>query len=191
MCFLLYTSTLNELSFDRKYEFDKLLLNMNRILALLITIIWGFVGNAQSISPKIVASVGKTQQGLSMQIDWTLGEIAITAIQNPSVMVTQGFHQPAYLITSINTLPTALGQIKVFPNPTSDWIEMNLKFQKIRTVQIKLVDVRGRLIWSKTQNGLQFLEQVNMHNFPNGNYFLSFSIDDFQFLQTYKVQKLD
>jgi len=151
---------------------------------------WICDGNAQGSNPEIVSSAGETFQGNNMQIDWTLGELAITTIQNSSQQVTQGFHQPNYTITSIDELPQKIGEIKVYPNPTSDRIEMKLNFDQNRNIKIQLKDFNGRLIWSTEINVSQIEHVENISNLPNGNYFLTFLIDNNKSFQTFKIQKL-
>ena len=164
---------------------------MIKILLSLLIALWISNVDAQIASPEIVSSAGDTYQGNSMQIDWTLGELAITTIQNSSQKITQGFHQPNYTITSVNELQQEIGQIRVYPNPTSDRIEMELYFDQIRDVQIQLVDLNGRLIWVKEENGSQIEQIENIENLSNGTYFLYFLIDDKQYSQTFKIQKLN
>ena len=125
-----------------------------------------------------------------MQIDWTLGELAITTIQNSSQQVTQGFYQPNSIITSVNKLPQEVGQIRVYPNPTSDRIEMKINFDQIRDVKIQLIDINGTLIWTTEKRGSKIEKIQNITNLSSGNYFLNFLIDGNQYSQTFKVQKI-
>ena len=164
---------------------------MARNLILLLGAMWMYNANAQRLSPEIVSSAGETYQGVSMQIDWTLGELAITTIQNPTRQVTQGFHQPGYTITSIHEWPEEIGEIKVYPNPTSGRLTINLAFDRSRDIQIKLFDLHGRLNWTKDYRGEQISESISLSQLSSGSYFLNFSIDDNEFFQTFKIEKLD
>ncbi len=74
---------------------------MKKTLTFIFTIISAVVLNAQSVSPEVIASAGESFQGTSMKIDWTLGEIAVTTIQNGERVITQGFHQPYFTITKM------------------------------------------------------------------------------------------
>ena len=164
---------------------------MKRKLLFLLFAMWICSGNAQSSDPEIVSSAGETFQGNSMQIGWTLGEVAIATIQNSSQQLTQGFHQPNYMITSVIELPAEIGQIHIFPNPTSDIIKMELNFDQIREVKIQLIDLNGRLIWTREQIGSQIEQVKDLTNLSDGNYFLNFLIDGNKYSQTFKIQKLN
>ena len=145
---------------------------------------------AQSSSPEIISPAGETFNGNSMQLDWTLGELAITTIQNTSQVITQGFHQPTYIISNLTELSNRNGQINIYPNPTLNWIEMSLDFKHNTKLQIRLYNTEGKLIWEKDIQGKQFLEKIEVAELPSGNYFLNFLIDEEKYLQTYKIQKI-
>ncbi len=140
----------------------------------------------------VVASAGRSYQATAMQIDWTLGELATTTIQNASQQITQGFHQANYIIT--NTTPILapeIGQIQVYPNPTTSRLEIKLNFEQERKVDIQLMDVNGRIIQTYTGNKSQVEGIREIGHLPNGNYFLHFIIDQNQFSQTFKIQKIN
>lgn len=165
--------------------------SMKKSIPLFLFAIWVSNVSAQTSSPEIVSSAGETFQGSSTQIDWTLGELAITTIQNASQQITQGFHQPNYTITSVDKLPQEIGEIKIYPNPTSDRIEMKLNFVQRIYVKIQLIDLSGKLIWSEEKTGSQIEQVIDIVNLSNGNYFLNLLIDDNQFSQTFKIQKIN
>ena len=162
-----------------------------KLLFLLFTLWWAIHLKAQSTSPEILSSAGETTQSSSISLDWTLGELAITTIENSNLQVTQGFHQPNYTITSLNNLPETLGQVEVFPNPSSDWVNMNFTFFQDRQVEAQLVNVGGNVIWSKRIEGQQISEKVSLKQLPSGTYILKFIIDEKQFVQSNKILKIN
>ena len=145
--------------------------------------------NAQSSSPEIISSAGNIFQGNSIQIDWTLGELAIATIQNSSQQITQGFHQPNYTITSVNELPVEIGQIQVYPNPATDLIKMSINFNERKNVKTQLFDLNGRLLWTIENSGTQIEQVKNIAGLSNGTYFLHFSIEGNANSQSFKIQK--
>ncbi len=161
----------------------------SRFLLLFATLWIGHI-HAQSSSPEVVSSAGDTFQGDNIRIEWTLGELAITTIQNPPQQITQGFHQPVYTITSIDELPEDIGEISVFPNPTSDIMEMRLNFNQYQKVQIRLTDTQGRVLITKEISGQNLSDRTDIRELPRGSYFLIFFINN-QYTQTFKIQKLN
>lgn len=166
---------------------------MRIMLSLLFLIIWKFNINAQSISisPEVISSAGATFQENFIQIDWTLGELAVTTIQGISSQITQGFHQTNSTVTSIDEFPQELGDILVYPNPTSERIEMKFNFDQIRKVKIQMLDINGRVLWTMERKGSQIEELAEINGLSNGNYFLNFIIDENKYSKTIIIQKLD
>ena len=164
---------------------------MNKILLLFILISWSNYLYSQEVSLEIVSTAGETFQGNSMQIDWTLGELAITTLQNSDHQITQGFHQPNYIATIVDELPEEIGQVNVFPNPTSDWLEITFSLNQTNEIQTLLYDIHGRLILKKENKGQIISEHISLKELPNGNYFLTILIDKDQYSKTYKIQKFD
>ena len=163
---------------------------MRKIVQTIFLVIWISHGFAQNPSPEIISSSGETFIN-NVQLDWTLGESAITTIQNSSLQLTQGFHQPSFTITNLNELPKEIGEIKVFPNPTSDRIEMEFFFEENRKIKIQLINANSKLIWSTEINGSRIEQVKDIANLPNGNYFLNCLIDENQYSKTFKIQKIN
>ena len=159
-----------------------------KIPLMVLTILCTIGLHAQKIYPQILSSAGNSYQTNTMTIDWTLGELSITTITGPSAMITQGFHQPRYAITAIDELSQAMGKISVYPNPTSDEVHMKMTFDKIMSVQVRLTDSNGRLLWNDKYVGQKMDESTSFRNLPNGNYFMNFSFDN-NSKQTFKIIK--
>lgn len=162
----------------------------NVFLLLLFTMCAGLV-YAQQSSPEVVSSAGESYRGNSVRLDWTLGELAVATVQNGSQQITQGFHQPRYSITSVQDLPEDIGNIRVYPNPSSDRIEMDFHFNQTMDIKIHLVDVTGRMIWSKADIGERIKHVKDIEHLTCGTYFLNIVIDDNRYTQTFKVKKIN
>ena len=145
--------------------------------------------HAQSISPVVLASAGESGQGANFSVDWTVGELVTTLMTTSMVQVTQGFHQPNEFITKAEELPQSFGQIEVFPNPTADWLTLELHFEQHQTVHIQLAHLNGQEVWGGTLSGTAIQEELALHQLPTGSYLLTFSFDQTPFTKTYKILK--
>lgn len=161
----------------------------NVLLPIAILILWSVEISAQKIYPQILSSSGNSNQTNTMTIEWTLGELSITTISGPTTMITQGFHQPRYVITALDEISETLGNINVFPNPTSDKVHMDMAFDKIRSVQVGLTDLNGKLLFKKKYVGQNMNESVSFGNLPNGSYIMNFILEDNNSKQTFKILK--
>lgn len=73
---------------------------------------------------------------------------------------------PCTPIVSINELNSETSELEIFPNPASDFINVNLSSSKIQT--LKIYDIHGALIKEKHTD----LEQTNIVDLESGIYFL-------------------
>jgi len=146
---------------------------------------------AQDLNPEIVATAGDSNQGNNIQLDWTLGELAVTTIQSSNQQITQGFHQPQIQITSVLDFSEDIGSIDVFPNPSIDHLNMKMSFFKKEKIQIRLYNLEGKQILSKYIEDRNVEEILVIKSLPAGNYFLSFYIDEHKTVQTFKIQKIN
>ena len=83
--------------------------------------------NAQSISPEVVATSGEHFQNGTSQLSWTLGEVMIDTYSAGGTIVTQGFHQTQLTVTSIDESNPFSLNVNVFPNPTSQFLNIGVE----------------------------------------------------------------
>jgi hypothetical protein len=162
---------------------------MKRLTNIIYFLICTYGVMAQKIDPQVLSTAGTRFQGSTINIDWTLGEFAITTIKGSANIITQGFHQPNYVITKLNDLTDNPGIISVYPNPTSDLIQIKMTFDKVRLVQARLMDIHGKLIWNNQFKGQRIDETSSLKDLSNGIYILNFFIDDNQSTQAFKISK--
>ena len=145
---------------------------------------------AQELSPQVISSAGDYSMGSDIRLDWTLGELAITTIESPNQQISQGFHQ-AYFFTTLHVedLPTEVGTINVAPNPTSDWIELQMSFHEEQTIQLLLIDLSGKTIWSEKLKGQELKEKYSLKDLASGNYYLTFQFEGNKYSKSFQINK--
>ena len=144
---------------------------------------------AQDKDLNVVAVAGSSYEASGLGLDWTLGEVIIQTLENPSVIVTQGFHQPLYSLVAIHAIPEEVGVISVLPNPFSDTFEIKMDFKKSEKGTIHLYTMDGSILWRKTFDGKDLLEKYDAAVLPSGSYMLAVSITDDSIIQTYTILK--
>jgi hypothetical protein len=142
------------------------------------TILWSafilsaFIINAQTPKPQdVIASVGYEGTAGAMTVTYTIGESFVTTFDNGSNILSQGFHQPYYIMVAVNE-PFDIGEVKVFPNPTNSILQ--IQFDKINTenIEVKLFDLTGKpILLSKIESTNTW--QTNLSDLPSANYILS------------------
>ena len=99
---------------------------------------------AQVISAGTIASFAGSVSNSTITIDYSVGENAISTISGPSNSITQGFLQPQLVIATGIIEVNQNNEISIFPNPTSDFV--NIKSSEPITWTI--YDEAGRVILS-------------------------------------------
>ncbi len=123
-------------------------------------------GQAQSV----LGSAGSEGMTGPMHVQYTIGEALITTMENDSTMLSQGFHQPALVVTALedNFLP---GTVTVFPNPTDALLNVRLAGIRLENITIALFDLTGRLLLTSSVGAE--LWQTNLADLPGGYYLLT------------------
>ncbi len=138
----------------------------------------------------VVATAGSSYETGDLVLDWTLGEVIIQTLENPSFTLTQGFHQPLYSLVAVHAIPEEKGLISVQPNPFSDAFEIKMKFKNSERGTIQLYSMDGILFWKNKFDGKEILEKYDATRLPSGSYMLSVSLSDDSYIQTYTILKI-
>lgn len=99
---------------------------------------------AQSIERSVIGAYGASGSNGSIEVDMTVGEVAVTTGQSGTLIVTQGFHQPDDGITGIEEPLSLLVDYSLYPNPTTDKLYLELAAENNTELLVEIVDVRGR-----------------------------------------------
>lgn len=149
--------------------------------ALLLTTV-----TAQDMPRTVVGSAGDYYQNILVgNLHWTVGEIAVSRYEN-GLELGEGFHQVYYdlLVQTAEELPEEW-EINVYPNPTTDWLEV--RFPETETLFLKLFDIQGRLLadWG----GISGEATLDVELYPEGVYLLQLQAEDGR-QRTVKVLKV-
>jgi hypothetical protein len=118
----------------------------------------------------------------------TYGQIAFKTSTGSGYSDAQGVQQP-YEISVALGIEEALGiniQISAFPNPTSDFILLNIKEYTFKTLDYQVYDVNGNLFASGTT--CEKSTRIDLGMFPVSTYFLKV-IDNQKEIKVFKIIK--
>ena len=135
---------------------------------------------------EVVSSGGETQQAGRYEISWTIGEPVIETISTGAYILTQGFHQPGLTVTPVNEIEIANLELKVYPNPTSEYILIQLNKLE-NDPAFSLYSIKGKLLVRKSIS--KYETSVDLKNYASGSYLLKISQARTQMLQTFKIIK--
>ncbi|MEX0811858.1 MAG: T9SS type A sorting domain-containing protein [Chitinophagales bacterium] len=149
---------------------------------------------AQSLERQVIASSGSYSETANLQVSSTIGETVIATGTSASVILTQGFQQPA----SDNTVgieePEFGFSMQAYPNPTANMVILDFNADKELELQISLIDVMGKQ-YPVAKSNITVLgnsrQQIDLSAYAAGNYFIRIDDEKGQFSKTIKIQKID
>jgi hypothetical protein len=142
-------------------------------ILLIPAVFSSFYAFCQSQEATVVGAAGQVLEARGVSLDWTLGEVAIEALENAKEgkVLLQGFHRSDLLTIASGKTGPSLRTIEVFPNPFES--EITVKMSDIRAeVVIQIHDMQGRLLRSfSTPPGLT-TTRLDLSGLPLSNYLL-------------------
>ena len=148
-------------------------------LAFLLVINW-------ISAQEVVSSAGETHTSTGYILSWTLGEPVIETVINASNTLTQGFHQSELTITTDTELEYPDFFVKVFPNPSHDFVAIQLEEVK-KDLLFSLFDHSGRLL--KTGRIVSSYTELDLRQFSIGVYILKLTWESDKHMQTFTIIK--
>ncbi len=142
----------------------------------------------------LTASLGSAQEILSVSGDYfentngsisiTIGEPVTETFASTSNIMTQGFQQSRLTIVSIFEFQDKYGTITIAPNPTNDFLHLNIDDPKDMSWQI--CDLSGKIL--KESNLLSQQTDISFSELSSAVYFLTI-IQGNQKVKTFQVIK--
>lgn len=157
-------------------------INMNKLKLTLIALFFARIIVAQNLSPTVVNSSGGVIQNSNHSLEWSLGELAVSTLTSPVNLLTQGFLQPTTTIVGTEAAFDE-SRFSAFPNPVSDWLNLQTDIAEIETVQIH--DVLGKVVLQST-----FQPSIDVHQLNSGVYIVSLFNGQNLFLHSFKISKI-
>ena len=135
---------------------------------------------------EVVSSNGDTQSAAGYEVSWTVGEAVVATLIGGSNTLTQGFHQAKLTITAVSELLFPGLEIRVFPNPTQDFITIHFS-EYVEDSRYSLYDFTGKLLENKLISSDD--TEINMSKYASGQYILKLTNKSRQTIQTFKIIK--
>ena len=165
---------------------------MKSILTAILVLMLSLSAFGQDIKQQVLASAGgfDVSGDNTISLSWTLGELAIATVESGSgdIILTQGFQQSMLVIDIIQKNPELGVEVSVFPNPTSEMVNINFSAPLSGETELYLNSADGRLIYTGKLLPGDILKQINMQQYPGGTYILR--IQNGIKINIYKIIKL-
>ncbi len=113
--------------------------------------------------------------------------MAYTNISNETGSINQGVQQPfEFFIVGLDVNKDISLSMIVYPNPTSDFIKLEVESEMYTKLSYQLVDLHGKLL--NSQKISSSITLVPMESLPPASYFLYVN-DNKTVLKTFKIIK--
>jgi hypothetical protein len=139
---------------------------------------------SQSITPSVINVSGGSSQNGYYQFEWSVGEMSLInemASRPDLLVVTNGFLQPYILNPGTNNTNNQFGadEIKVFPNPASSYVEINLFTQQQGKLKIEFYDAIGQKVYSIEPYvyGIDLIQKIPVNHLSAGTYLLRIELN--------------
>lgn len=151
----------------------------------------GTMSYAQSIAPQSVNSAGVKMTQANGSLSFTVGELVVLSqTDSQGNTLGGGFTAGATLTTvSIEETDAAILDVKVYPNPTSELVNIQINHSIVDQVVITITDFQGKEVYSGKYAGISNVIGINTASYATGTYVLSLKNLNNQLLGTYKIIK--
>jgi len=136
--------------------------------------------------PEVINASGGTSKTKGYTLQWSIGELTLVNEMDDldsSYILTNGFIQPPDTLVSSPMPPSALFSnnvqinsmnIRLFPNPTQDIVQIQLLKNIGGKVNIQLFNELGSIVYQHKilVHGSGLIEKINMKGLANGTYIL-------------------
>ena len=132
-------------------------------------------------------ATGGNASGSGGTVAYSVGQIVYTTKTGTNGSVAQGVQQPyeISIVLGIDNHSIKL-ELTAYPNPTTNFLTLNVGKAELSGLNFELVDLTGKLIESrKIVNGT---ETIGMENLPTATYFLKVTNNNNE-VKTFKIIK--
>ena len=132
--------------------------------------------NAQTLERHVIASGGSSVTS-PIQLDYTIGEIAVAPITVGTLTLTQGFQQPYFIVIPGNNL---FPYLVIYPNPTNGDALSRFILAAPARMTISIYNAAGQLISSEAVNytGGEMQYIIKSGRLTPGTYFIHFDMNN-------------
>lgn len=162
---------------------------MKRLTITLTGLLLVIFIQAQTISQQVIGSAGESYENGSISISWTIGEVAVETLEQNGLILTQGFQQGYFEITSVDEIPLSSILVEIYPNPAKEYINIEVKHNDEFDIVVEMFDLQGRLVKNRNiEKGTNRIE-LELTNLSASQYILRLSKKNGELVQTFKLIK--
>lgn len=129
---------------------------------------------AQELPRHVFAAGGGNYESATVQASWTIGQSSpVATIVQAGMILNPGFQQFDDQLVSVTEIPQE-GKFLVYPNPCSDFVQLDIQLEHAADLQYKLYDFSGKALLSKEipSRVTSYQEVIDLSHLAPGMYHL-------------------
>ena len=163
--------------------------NMKHLMTVIFVCVCLLV-KSQTVVQDVISSGGGYYDNGTSKLSVTIGETFTETYSNSGATLNQGFQQSDYNITELKQSTKSNISATVFPNPTTNKINLKFEQKTDEAISYVLSDYSGKVIEKQAISKEKLLVEVDFRNLSAGIYFLKVFNTNGDFLKTFKIEKL-
>jgi hypothetical protein len=165
------------------YQINIINIQKSNLIALFLWVLGPLTAQAQ----EAVISAGGDASGNAGTVAYSIGQIVYATNIGTNGLVAQGVQQPYTISTVLGIEDNSIKlDFTAYPNPTINFLTLNVGNAELSTLSFQLYDLRGELIESRKI--LSSTEKIGMENLPSAMYFLKVANNYIEII-TFKIIK--
>ena len=145
------------------------------------------IGTTTVNAQQVITTTSGNASGNGGTVNYTVGQIAYSTHNNTNGTITQGVQQPYDISPILGANNHSINlEFTAYPNPTSDFLILNINHTEPYNLNFELYDISGKTI--ETRKIKSLTETISMNNLPSAIYFLKVT-DKNKDLKTFKIIK--
>lgn len=146
-----------------------------------------FFGLQTAQAQEAVLSTGGKVSGSAGTVTYSIGQIVYTTHTGTNGIMAQGVQQPYTISILLGIEDNSIHlDLTAYPNPTINFLTLNVGNTELSTLSFQLYDLIGRIIESRKIRSSK--ETIDMENLPSALYFLRVT-NDTKEVKTFKIIK--
>ena len=134
-----------------------------------------------------VPATGGDATGAGGTSSYTAGQVVYTNNIGTNGSLAQGVQQPYEIAVTTGVNETTINlELSVYPNPTTNNLQLKVESEALESLSFQLVDLRGKIIENKKV--VEAKTSINMEALPKAIYFIKVTRNN-QTVKTFKVIK--
>lgn len=145
------------------------------------------LGLTTAQAQQATTATGGNASGSGGTVAYSVGQIVYTTNTGTNGSVAQGVQQPyeISIVLGIDNHSINL-ELTAYPNPTANFLTLNVGNAELSTLNFQLYDISGKLIESRKI--ISSSETIAMENLPTATYFLKVNNNNNE-VKTFKIIK--